>query len=572
MSQLDLYRPPAEEYNQWHIDQIYTGDENYISRNRGGVVPNPGDTVIGYVGFDVDSGDLMGDIGQYNLSVVYSVDPMTELSTLVPMVEARSNFEAQATKLYAGSGAGRVMDADRIYLNEKNARLPFEVDGRIRGYGSDVSYFKIFLDSDIHDTGTVISVRYDADGNPVGDRIGLELVDDTLPEKAIFRPVRGNLNRKLKEGDRPTLVAYKDSGAVSFWQPLVVHYGAMVADVNAYTNYITGIHLESPYLVAGADNELEIPMNFLNSSLITHAYVNYKDGTKRRVEIGTEGMHLRGWNQFAGGHTAGQVRDLVLTYELGPGETAPLVEGGETPHLAQAYKVTVVASNKLHAVKLFADLIYIGEEEGYQIRYWLMNLERSYYLDVTDQVTIGSGGTGPFQPKAYGVKQTMALRLDLSKVDPAFEQYVYTQAFDVTLVQNPSRSATPYLLDYIPGSSRPFGAGLEFTYRKDTDDSLYLTLDSGISQQLDWMEQFYYRLHPLFDKGVETTPPAATHVRITYNNESFVVDVNDYDVEVDITEHGEPVEGQAFFLEWFKLGSDSSEQMLARSVIYGFKV
>lgn len=566
-NQLDLYRPPAEEWSRWHIDQIFTGEENYVSRYRGGVVPNPGDEVVSYVGADFDESSV--DVKpQYRVSLVHSVDPVTELSTLVPMVEARAQFEAEATTLYAGSGAGRIMDADRIYLNENNTRLPFEIDSRIRSYGSDVSYFKIFLDSDIEETGTVISVRYDSDGNAVGDRIDLEVID---PDKAIMRPVRGNLNRLLKKGDRPTLVAYKDSGRVAFWQPLIVYYGSLVADVNAYTNYITGIHLESPYLVSGADNTLEIPKNFLNSSLITHAYVNYKDGTKRRVEIGTEGMRLRGWDQFSGGSTDGQIRDLVLTYELGPGETAPLVEGGEVPHLAEVYSVNVVSANKVHAVKILVDVVYIGDTEGYQLRYWLVNLERSHYIDVTNLVTIGSGGTGPFQPKAWGVKQQMALRLNLKDVDPAFSDFTHTQMVDVTLEQGPAKAATPYLLDYIPGSSRPFGAGVEFIFRKDTDDSVWLKLDAQLSQQLDWMEHFYYRLHPLYDTTVDSAPPAATHVRITYNGNSFVVDVNDYDIEVDITAHGEPVEGQLFFLEWFKLAADSSEEILARNTVYGYR-
>lgn len=572
-SEYQLLRPDSEEFHIWTEDQIYTGDNNYISMYRGGVVPNPGDMVTHFVGAEgYDAEGVIVSGGDFYFSKVHSVDSVTLLSTLVPVTQARVAVEGESTELFAGMGAGRVTDADRLYVNENNLRYPFNVDGRIRSYGSNVSYYKIFLGSDLTDDNNVISVNYDINGNPIGNNLGVELVDSSNPDKLVYCPTDGNLNRLPKEGEQVTIVAYSDKGVPRYWQPLIVYYSAMVADVNAYTNYITGIHLESPYLVAGEDNTLQVPINFLNSSLITSAYVNYKDGSKRKVTIGTEGMALRGWNQFSGGSWAGQVRNLILTYELGEGETAPIVEGGgETPHLAVTYKVTVLPANSAYNIKVFADIVYLNETAGYDVRYFAMNLERNLYVDVTSLINYGSSGTGPFQPKAYNVVQTLPIRLQLQDIDPEFAEYLYTQAIEVTLKSPPAINQTPYLLNYIEGSSRPYGEGIQFTYRTETDNTLLLDISSGITQYADWIDQFYYKLLPMYDESSESNAPVPTKLRITYSGKSIVVDTVNYMIEVDITEMGVPSEGELVYLEWFTLDGSLNEQMLARATafIYG---
>lgn len=568
MSDIQLYRPDVETFNIWTADQIYTGDANYISMYRGGVVPNVGDHVIKHVGSNTynDEGLLVGG-GEFYYNLVHSVDPVTKLSTLVPIKQQLVSTESEHNLMYAGLGGGRIIDADRIYVNENNLRRPYTIDWRIRGYG--ISYYKIFDGSDLTDDSNVISVRYSSSGEAIGDSIPVELVDDSDPNKLVYRPADGNLKSLPKEGTPLYIVAYSEQGNVRYWQPLVVYYSAMVADMNSETNYITGIHLESPYLVAGEENMLQIPINFLNNSLITSAYVDYKSGSKRRVTIGTEGMALRGWDQFADGSFAGQERSLILTYQLGPDETAPLVEGnGENKFIPKTYKVTVAPADSAYNVKLFVDVVYISPAAGYNIRYYLMNLERNVYIDVTNFVTIGTGGTGAFQPQAYNVKQILPLKINLKSVNPAWPDYLYLQTIELTLNGQPAKNQTPYLLNYIVGGSRPYGAGIQFTYRIETNNNVLLDLTSGLTQYADWLDQFYYKLLPMFDVTAETEAPSPTKLRITYGGGSITVDTINYNIEVDVTSMGIPAEGELCYLEWFKLDSGLEEQMLARATVF----
>lgn len=568
MSDIQFHRPPTETFNIWEEDQIFTGEANYISMYRGGVVPNVGDHVIHHVGAETynDEGQLVGG-GEFYHSRVHSVDPVTKLSVLVPIKQQLVSTEGESNLLYAGLGGGRIIDADRIYVNENNLRYPYTIDWRIRGYG--ISYYKIFEESDFTNNNNVISVRYSSTGVAIGDSIPVELVDDSDPNRLIYRPADGNLKYLPKEGTPLYIVAYSEQGNVRYWQPLVVYYAALVADMNSETNYITGIHLESPYLVAGEENKLQIPINFLNSSLITSAYVDYKNGSKRRVTIGTEGMSLRGWDQFADGSFAGQERKLVLAYELGPDETAPLVEGnGESKFIPKVYDVTVAAADSAYNVKLFADVAFISGAAGYSVRYYLMNLERNVYLDVTNFVSLGSSGTGAFQPQAYNVKQILPLRINLKDVNPAWPDYLYLQTIELTLNSAPAINQTPYLLNYTVNGSRPYGAGIQFTHRIETDNTVLLDLTSGLTQYADWLDQFYYKLTPMFDVTSETEAPVPAKLRITYGGNSIVVDTINYDIEVDVTALGIPVEGELCYLEWFSLDSGLAEQMLARGTVF----
>ena len=136
------------------------------------------------------------------------------------------------------------------------------------------------------ETGTVVSVEFDPDGKAVSDRIPLEIIDKSNPERLFFKPKACNLNQHLKEGELVTLVAYNDSHGEVGYQPLTVVHGSTVLPANPYVNSVVGIRLDSPYISPTDDKMLMVPENFLNSSLLTTAYVDYRDGTSRAVTIG----------------------------------------------------------------------------------------------------------------------------------------------------------------------------------------------------------------------------------------------------------------------------------------------
>lgn len=558
---MELFEPPVHEYNQWRYDQIYFGPDKYTSIFKGGVVPNIDDTVIQFSGG-----------GKYLLYRVISKDPITlipQLSLLTPSASPDESEELGNELLFAGLGVGRVNDTSRLFVNYDNLRYPAVVDARLRAYGSNTSYYKIFLGVDITETGKVVSVRYNANGDVLGDMIPFEVVDNTDPNKLGFKPLPCNVNRALKEGELLTLVAYDDTNGVVCYQPLIVVHSAAVQNVNPYTNYVVGIHLESPYLSATNNHLLEIPENFLNTSLIKEAYVDYKDGSKRKVLLGQQGMTLHGWEGHSG-QWAGQNFNLVLTYQLAENEVAPTAEIGEgnMPHIFADYKVTTKPADPATSVKIYACPVWVSGIQGYSLRYWLYNLQQTSYVEVTDKIRIGSGGTGAFKPKAYGDLQTMVVTLQLNEVNGTYPNIQYVQEFDITLMGAPSLDTTAFYLWYTRGSSRPYGEGLQVEV-KQHESKPALDISCGLTQPFDWLDKLYYRLEPQFDATTTDKAVEPSLVEIVCKNGSIEVAVDMWDNMIPIN-FTAPTSGETIYFNWKYQDAGGNKKHLATSTMYAF--
>lgn len=557
----ELFQPPAHEYNQWRYDQIYFGPDSYVDIYRGSVVPNIDDTVIEYTGGS-----------KYILYRVLSRDPVTlisQLGIITPTASPEESEELGTELLYAGLGVGRVNDTNRIFINYDNLRYPAVVDSRLRAYGSNTSYYKLFLGTNITDTGIVVSVRYNANGDVLGDMIPYEVVDTTNPDATGFKPMPCNVNRALKEGELLTLVSYDDTNGVVSYQPLLVVHSAAVQNVNPYTNYVVDIHIESPYISITDDHLLEIPENFLNTSLITEAFVDYKDGSKRKVLIGQDGMALHGWEGHSG-QWAGQQFDLVLTYQMAENETAPTAEVGEggVPHVFAQYKVTTIPADPATSVKLYAVPVWVSEVQGYQLRYWLYNLLQTDPVEVTDKIKIGTGGTGPFKPLAYGELQTMVVTLQLNEVNGSYPAVQYVQEFDITLMGAPSLDSTPYVLWYTPESSRPYGENIQVEVNT-TGSNVFLDISAGMGQPYDWLDKMYYRLEPQYDSTTagQATEPTLLEIICTHGTIEVTIDMWNDPIPISFTP---PINGETIYFVFKYQDAGGNKKYLATSSTYAF--
>lgn len=559
---MELYEPPAHEFGHWRWDQIYFGPEFYSSIYKGGVVPNIDDIVTKFVGG-----------GKYIEYRCTAKDPVTLIPTLTiitPVASPEESPELGNELLFAGLGKGRVTDTDFLFVNYDNLRYPAEVHHAMRAYGSNTSYYMLFLGTDINrETGTVVSVRYAANGDVEGPQIPMELIDDTNPDRAIFRPASCNVDRVMPDGEIVTLVAYNDTHGLICYQPLLVVNSAAAKDVNPYTNYVTGIHLESPYQSPTDAMQLIIPENFLNTSLIKEAYVDYRDGSKRKITLGTSGMELHGWDTHSG-QWAGQEFTIVLTYQLGSDEVAPLSEVGEggKPHVYATYTVTTKPADPQSSVKLYACPAWVSDAQGYTMRYWLYNLAQTEFVEVTDKVKAGTGGTGPFQPKLYGQNQKLVVTLALNAVNGTYPAIQYMQEFDITLNGRPSKGGTPYYLWYTPGSSRPYGENLEVEV-KAVDGKNYLDISCGLSQPYDWLDKLYYRLEPQYLVGTAPQAEEPTLVEIVCKNGAIEVDVSQWDNDIPIS-FTAPANGETIYLRWKYRDAGGNKKHLATGTITAF--
>lgn len=554
-----LHNPPHYEFNTWYYPQIYRGDNEYISALMGGVVPNVNDRIIR---------DLDG--GTYLTFRVTRVDPVTHLSSTEIMTEAMGTLEEKMDeRLFAGAGVGLIHGHDYIFINKDTVRFPAEVSRTLRAYGSRTRYYKLFLGTDIDSANSIcISVHYDSSGNATSENIPVELIDASNPKRLEFRPAPFNLNRELEENQLVTLVGFTDEGGPVSFQPLRTIDGATIRDMNAYTDFITGIELVTPYIGPANRDTLIIPENFLHTSILTRGKVNYSSGKSVTYNIGENGMQLINWDSDVSGQFAGQERKLVLQYTLGVGETAELIEAGGSPHISKCYTLITAPAIPDQSVKLYACPTWDTVNSRYKLRFWLLNLSRSTCLEVTDKVQLAK----PFEPSNYNAKQRLNLSVKMSDVTPSWPARMYAQSMDVFLRGAPTQDRTPFELYYANVGSDSYGESLQVIVDREVPTGqYYLNLTCELTQQSDWLDKLYNRLMPQYNLETEGGVVTPSHVEIITQDGSIKVPVERWNRNVNIS-FTPPRDGDTIFLRWYKRDQGGNELNLAMGSLMAFSL
>ena len=190
----------------------------------------------------------------------------------------------------------------------------------------NAAYVK-FIYGSMYGDHDVISKVYDAAGNFVTDKVGLDLVEiepgaGTNYHIKSIKPF--NATRKFKNGDTITALIYSQEGHLLGHTPLVVAESNMLRSQNAPIDYITSITLDSPYLSESDSNMLLLPLNWNKNSMNIEGVVNYSSGRKVKLPIDTRKFTLRGLGQLISS-IPNQEYDMVLHYKLDVGE-ASIVE------------------------------------------------------------------------------------------------------------------------------------------------------------------------------------------------------------------------------------------------------
>ena len=484
-------------FNVWQMKNIYTGEINTVGRH----VPNVDDLIVAY------------DSGWWRCT---HVDYETGFSTLTPWSFNNITDNTEDTDTIIG-GSSTTNDSYRIYVNTKTVPHVFSFDTRLKIYGSNASYIKIFKDGQVE--GSSISAVFNSAGSMITENIELESV--VIPNTvvtAIKVPKQGNLTDKIETGEVVNAVVYSNSGSVLAIFKVVAVSTNFVRTIDAGKKLITNIALITPYLSTMDDRLIEYPANLTLDSSSLVGRVTYNDGSTQRYPVDGRKFKVAGLTNYVTTQI-GQTVPLVVSYTLASDEFANNVkEVGGTRFINKSYQLTTIDSDNLYSVKLFIVPYWNESNSTWMLDYYLYNLERDAVYKVTSYIEYSLNSI-PYDGGAdkWGVAQEITVAVNLDRLGSSFSYYRHVQDFTITLHQSGSNSTSSgyYTIEYDANSI--FG---QISYANVTGSIGARVLDMSNTRTLltNWLEVMYRSTEPLYFSFGEVSAPTPTHVKILIGN------------------------------------------------------
>ena len=533
----DLDRNLDRGWTYFHIKDIYTPD------GTGRFVPNVGDKV-----FDPTVGDLL----------VISVDYTTGISVRQPWSPPAQGHDSEEDILL-GSGPGTISESFRIWLNPSTIPHTLSFDSRLFAHGSAPSYVKVFRGNDISEAGQVVSAYYDQNQNYLGQDIPLEVVGrNQITNIAIKTPKTGYTHYDLVDGEQVTAVVYDDAGGPRSRHNLLIHRSAVVRKPSDADKYIVNISIESPFLSPSDPQTIQFPINMPVQNLNLIGVVTYSDGTVRRLPIDGSKFALHGLNEFVA-TVEDQTVPLVLSYALSPGEYSYITNPSVDDHISVMYKARTTAMDGAYSIKLFVTPVWVDRLNGYRLEYYLYNLLRDTYYNVTNNVQMATESSA-FDPILYGTVQTLAVAVNLKSVDPRFTNYRHVQTFRLALMaEGNDQTQTNWWLAYTPGQDPVYGEDIRADAHMVNAGNYNVTIDCGCSNLAEWLDKVYWPTQPLVDPKTEAKAPEPNFVKIVSAGYSVEMPVESWDQTLTLTQV--PPEGQPIYLHFMRRGYNNDLQL-----------
>ena len=508
---------PEDRWCWWSINEIWLGP-SYPAANK--FVPKVKDYVI-----DPDSTEIW---------IVDSIDAITLEPTLRPINLTRKDSALSQRDILFGVGPGAATNTYRAYLNTSVYPHTLTIDTRHRVGGSLNSYAKIFLGVDTSAAnGKVISKVYDNSGNLVSTNVPLELIALDSHENYAIKSIKTcHIVEDLPDGEVVTAVIYSDDGHVTWREQFMIVNSDLIADTSQGTRYITDISLESIWLSPTITNQLEYPLNIPMNGLNMMGVVHYSNGDTLRLPVDGGKFAMLGLDGRLS-TIVGQPTDLVLRYLMSSSEVGYAANGVQGRKIVKPFKIVTVNPNDSIAVKLFGYPVWQGAAVGYTLRWFLLNMARNVYFEVTPYVKFAEN-TGPFDPKLYGYLQRKAVTINLRDVSGSFIPFVHTQVVDVVLNQPPSQDTLPsWTVATESSETHPRYGFKTYGIRKTSG---LVNFQSEFTTLEDWLAAYYLATIPLVNPSEEVRAPTPTHFIVEYNGVETEWPVTSWDQDLNLAQ------------------------------------
>jgi hypothetical protein len=484
---------------------------------------------------------------------VVDVDPTTGYSTLVPWSPPVSADGDADAKLVA-VGPGYSSESFRMFLDTSVTPHTLTPDYRLHSYHREMQSYVVFLGSDISEQfGKIISAMYDPSGTFLGVNVPIEEIYDPVTSKPAKAPAPGYTSEELENGQLVTVVFYGEQNtAVSQAQLLIVNSKA-IRRADASKRYVQGIHLDSPFISSADPQVVEFPLNVTVESLPLTAVVSYSDGTQNRLSINGQQFNLWGLRNYIATEI-GQQFPMQLNYLLADDEISFNMVPSINRSLTVDYIARTVAADGAYEVKLFAYPVWVSAALGYRMEFWMYNLDRQTFYNVTPYVELGTTSNA-FDPKAYGIVQEITWAIDINKVDGRFAQYRHVQTFRIALLNSGDNQAPNWEILFTPNQPSGYGRGLIADMRYVSVNNWRLNLGMGNTTMNNWLNQMYYPVKPLFNIEVEEEAPQPTHFILQFLNNAYEFPVGDWNKEQIV--NNDLANGELLYIRWIRRTYDS---------------
>jgi hypothetical protein len=479
----------------WALQSIYQGQ---AGSNM--YIPKVNDYVCDYTTND-----------WYRVAVV---DPVTYIPTLVPLTTA-PNAVMTSGDLLQGVGPGTQADTYRVYLDMSVIPYSLAVDARLWFTGDEAASVKIFTGADFSNNNNCISANYDQSGKLLNQAIPTTPKTVTFPDGSTGTVMTVPVcytNVQVADGTPVTAVAYSSSGMVVSKRQLLIENTSFIRLADTGVKYVTGIQLLSPFLSTSDPTLIQFPVNVLLSGLNLMGVVQYSDGSSATLPVDGTKFQIFGFDSFVS-TVVGEKFDLVLKYNLSSDEAVYGANSvNNSKFITSKYSAVTINEDGDYTLKLFAFPVWIDAVSGYRLQWYLYELDRSSWWNVTSLVTF-SPASPAFQPLGYGIQQNIEGQVQLNKVDPGFTNYLFTSTVAITLLA-PGTQSSPWEVQFEPGQQPPFGPGNFAATQLRAANNYTVNLTSGYASQADWLKAFYYNTLPLTDLAQEASLPVPSHFAI----------------------------------------------------------
>lgn len=330
-----------------------------------------------------------------------------------------------------------------------------------------------------------------------------------------------------------------------------------IRQADASKRYVRSISLESPFLSDSDQQVLEFPINVPVESLPLTAVAHYSDGTKYRAGIDNNQFFLHGLRDYIATET-GQEFPLVLAYALADNEISYSLTPSANRRLVADYIARTVAADGAYQVKIFAYPVWVNAATGFRMEYWLYNMDRQAYYNVTPYMELGVNSNA-FDPKAYGTVQTFTMALDLNKVDGRFKAFRHVQIFRVALLNSGDGRFVDWEVYHTPEQQNGFGRGVVADVQYVNTNVWRLNLKQGLTTSAQWLDKLFYSTNPLYNQKTEARAPEPTHFIVQFLHNSYQFDISQWGET--LTVNNDLQNGELMYIRWIRRTADTDLQL-----------
>jgi hypothetical protein len=530
---------PAARWCGWNLAEVWTGgpgDKRYVPKVN----------------------DYVYDLPNSETYIVRSLNPTTLVPVLELVTGPVSNGQLTDEDMLLGVGPGTISDTYRVYIDKSVLPYTMSVDKRLRTFGTMASTAKIFRGSDLTGGAKVISAFYNQNGTLMGQSIPLELV--VMPNganKSTKSVPTCYTSEDLPDGEVVTIVVYADDGHVVSKCSLLVENTAFITTADASAKYITGIGLETPFLSESDPNKIQYPLNVPLIGLSLTGVVHYSDGSALKMPVDQTKFSIYGFNNFVS-TVVGQPVPLVLNYQLSDGEIVYGATVGEKRNLTRSYKAVTTNSEGVFTPKLYGYPVWIDPVQGYRLEWFLYDLDRNLATLVTPHVKINTN-SAPFQPIAYGIKQTLGVSINLRDVNPTGISYLHVQTIDIILRQQGNARTSNWAIGFDPGQVIFFGENNHATMVFVNENLRKINITCGETVLDTWLARIYSMTKPLTDPVKEITAPRPNYFSLAGTNWEVAYPLDQWNKDMVIS--NQVADSGTLFIKFFQRTADTDIQL-----------